>query len=493
MGFWSSIFRRSTAISTPTAPRRLQTRRYRAPRPANSADGFMPASGHERVPSALRTISARARDLAHNNPHAKRAVTVLTANAIGKGVRFSFVGDQAYDAAFFEWATEPDNCDHEKRLTLYGLQYVATRTMFEAGDCFIIMREVRGEDGNLRLTLQLVDPDLVDTGARPKTDGHQCISGVEVNKEGLIVGYHFRSAGESSGPSTFVAAEDVIHLFETVYPGQLRGIPRGAQALLYVDDLAALMTAVIAKARVEACVGIFITRESDDEGGAIIGDDAPEAEAEDETFIPEMMEPGLVMRGKPGDKISTVIPSPGSGVIEYMRVGLRAIAVSYDVTYAQLSGDNERTTFSSEKSGRMDFNRINDSTSAHFLLTRFSKIEKRFRAIYQANGGTVADALEVTIVPPGRERIEPAKEVLAIMTEMAAGLKTYPQACLEVGVDPEVQLKEMETWNKRFAEKGVPIKFGSFDLTAALAAAVAADAQADASADNSTSSEIEEE
>lgn len=496
MGFWSSLFQRSTAITAPRSPRRMQTRRYRAPVPSNSTDGFLPTSGHERVPSALRTISARARDLAHNNPLAKRAVTVLTAHTVGKGIRFSFTGDKAYDAAFFEWATKPANCDHERRLNFFGQQHVAARTMFEAGDSFIIMREVRDTaTGQLRLTLQLVDPDLVDTGARPKTAGNECVSGVEIDKTGLVVGYHFRSSGESSGAGTFVPVEDVVHLYETVYPGQLRGIPRGAQALLYVDDQASLMSAAIAKLRVETCAGIAIIRNADDVSGGILGGEDDGAEPEgDYGYRPERLDTGMIIELRPGEDIKTIPASSGSGVIDYMRVSMRAIAMAYDVTYSQLTGDLEKVNFSSEKAGRMEFNRVIDATREHFILAQLSKIEARFRAVYEANGGTVAEELEVTIVPPGRERIEPAKEVLADMTEMSAGLKSFAQACLERGLDPEVQLEEVAIWSRRIAEAGAPIKFGSLDVTtAALAAVVAAEEQAQVGADNSTSPDEDEE
>lgn len=488
MGFWSSIFRRSTAISTPTAPRRMQTRRYRAPAASNTFGGFRPTGGHERVPSALKTLSARARDLAHNNPYAKRAVTVLTAHTVGKGIRFSFVGDKAYDAAFFEWANNPALCDHDRRLTLYGHESLGVRMMFEAGNGFAVMREVRDEDtGLLRLTLQAVDPDLVDTGAGPSTPGNEVVSGVEVDKNGLTVGIHFMSAGPS-GKSTFVPIDDVVHFYEVVYPGQLLGVPRGSQALLAVDDLAALMAAAIAKARVETCLGIFVASESEDGSGVVIGEDGIPVAGEEELALPEILDTAMVIRGKPGDKMSTIVPSSSGGVIDYMQASLRAVAMSYDVTYAQSSGDLERTSFSSDKSGRLEFYVTTDATREHHVLPQLSKIERRFRAVYEANGGVVSPDLEVTLVPPGRERLEPAKEVLADMTEMNAGLLTFEQACLARGKDYDVQLAALAAERKKMADLGIVLKLGANDLTTALAAVVAAEEVEEAASDNATSS-----
>lgn len=495
MGFWSNIFRRSTSLSTPMAPSRIQTRKYRAPAATNSRDGFRPVGGHERVPSALKTISARSRDLAHNNPFAKRAVSVLTSHMIGKGIRISVRGDKAYDEALYEWANDARLCDHDGRLTYYGHQKLGARTMFEAGDGLIVMREVTDDEGQLRLTLQAVDPDLIDVGASPKNSDHECVSGVEVDATGRRFGIWLKDA--AGGESVFVPEEDLIHLFEPLYPGQLRGIPRGAQALLAVDDLTSLMQATILQAKTQACLAVFITREADDmQGGILGGDETPEIAGDDDGYIPEYIEPAMVTELPTGASASTITPSASAGVIEYMRVSLRAISVSYGVTYAQLSGDIERTTFSSEKSGRMEFNRDIDATREHDVIPQFAKIERRFRAVYEANGGVVSPDVEITIIPPARERIEPAKEILADLTEMDAGLKTFTQACFERGLDPDVQMDAIVSERRKMAKRGIILKFGAGDFAAQLAAVVAADEEIEAKADpanNSTSDDSGEE
>lgn len=495
MGFWSGLFRRSTVLSTPR-PRKLQGRKYRAPAAKNSRDGFRPTGGHERVPGALKTISARSRDLAHNNPFAKRAVSVLTSHAIGRGIRISIRGDKGFDEAFYEWANDPLLCDHDGRLTFYGHQRLSARTMFEAGDGLIVMREVTDEEGKLRLTLQAVDPDLIDVGASPSNPKHECVSGVEVDETGRRVGIWLKSA--AGGDAVFVPEADLIHLYEPLYPGQLRGIPRGAQALLAVDDLASLMEAMIMQAKAQACLAVFVTREADDmQGGILGGEEAPEIAGDDDGYIPELLEPAMVTELPTGASVSTVTPTASAGVIEYMRVSLRAVSVAYGVTYAQLSGDIERTTFSSEKSGRMEFNRENETVREHDLSPQFMKVVKRFQSVYEANGGVVSPNVEITIIPPARERIEPAKEILADLTEMEAGLKTFTQACFERGLDPDVQMDAIVAERRKMAERGIILKTGASDFAAQLAAIVEADAKAaakeDAAAGNSTSDPDDEE
>lgn len=259
------------------------------------------------------------------------------------------------------------------------------------------------------------------------------------------------------------------------------------------------MHAIIMQARAQACIGVFVTREDDGtEGGILGGDEAPEMDAEFDSYIPEKLEPAMVVELPVNAKISTVTPTASAGVIDYMRVSLRAIAMAYDVTYSQLTGDLEKVNFSSEKAGRMEFNRVIDTLREHTVIPQLSKIERRFRSVYEANGGVISPDLEVTIIAPARERIEPAKEVLTDMTEMAAGLKTFGQACLERGLDPDVQMDALVAERRKMSQRGINLKFGSVDLVEALAAVVAADDEANAQAEaaasgNSTSSGNDEE
>lgn len=466
------LFRRS--VPAKKAPR-MQTRRYRAPLDKTSPGGWLPAGGSvERAPAALPLIRSRARDLAHNNPYASRAVSVLTSHTVGSGIRFSIRGDEAYETAFKEWAGSTA-CDYEGRLNLYGIQAVATRTMFEAGDSFIIIRQARTAAG-LRPTMQLLDPDQLDESASPRGGReNRVIAGVEVDRGGRIVGYHVRADLElGNTKAEYVKASDVIHLFEQLHPGQVRGIPRGAQALVKAHTVDSFLAAALAKARTEACFVAFVTGPSLDDGAGIIGEID---ESSDEYTLPEMLEPGTIIPLPDGHDVKIAVPSGSGGLRDYVEIGLQAVAVSYGVTYAQLSGDVSKANFSSEKASRLEFYRGVDTVRAHFVMPALSRIEQAFRLAYEASEGRDVEA-RVSMTAPGRESIEPAKDALAEMTALASGGLTFGQYCLARGLDPEDQIQALVSERKRMADLGLSLKFGAVDI-GALAAAAAAEDQPD--------------
>jgi lambda family phage portal protein len=460
------IFRKSPAPQK-AAPR-VSTRRYRAPADKTSPGGWYPFGGSvERAPAALPLIRSRARDLAHNNSYASRAVSVLTSHTVGSGIRFSIRGDEDYEAQFAAWAASTD-CDYEGRLNLYGIQAVATRTMFESGDAFIIMRQARISTG-LRPTLQLVDPDQLDEGASPRGKDNRVIAGVEIDRSGRIVGYHVRAELDGTIAKTdFIRASDVIHLFEQLHPGQVRGIPRGAQALVRANSVDSFMTAALARARVEACFSAFVTGPSLSDDSGIIG----EIQEDDGYVIPELLEPGTVIPLPDGHDVKFAVPSGSGGLRDYIEINLQSIAVAYGVTYAQLSGDVSKANYSSEKASRLEFYRGVDTVRAHFVMPALSRIERAFRVAYEASEGRDVEA-RVTMTAPGRESIEPSKDAAADMISLASGGMTFGQYCLARGLDPEDQLQSLKAEREHMSDLGVSLKFGAVDIGALLAAATA--------------------
>jgi lambda family phage portal protein len=468
------IFGFLTRDKSPAAPRktpRLHGRTYRAPRDPNGVGGWFPsASTVQRAPAALPVIRARARDLAHNNSYAGRAVSVLTSHAVGHGVRFSIRGDDRYRDAFAAWASSTD-CDYEGRLNLYGIQAVAARTMFEAGDAFIIIRQSRVAAG-LRPTLQLVDPDQIDEAAQPKYRGNRVISGVEVSKSGKVIGYHVRPELDVAA-STFIAADQVIHLLEILHPGQLRGIPRGAQALVRANTIDSFLTAALAKARVEACFSAFVTTPANDDGALIGG----EVDGEDaEWTVPEMLEPGMIVPLPEGYDVKMSVPTGSGGVRDYIEISLMSVAVAYGCTYAQVSGDVSRANYSSEKASRMEFNRAIDTVREHFIMPALQKIERAFRDAYEASESCDVRAI-VSMTAPARESIEPAKDALADMTALAAGGMTFGQYCLSRGLDPDEQISALKAEREKLSSLGVALQFGSVRILELLAQAASTEDQ----------------
>lgn len=453
MGIFSFPSSKKRAVGK--SPRRLG-RAYRAPRADHLKDGFLPRDSWERVPSSLATLQARARDLAHNNPYASRAVSILTSYITGTGIRVAVTGDDDYARAYRAWS-ESSAVDYDGRLNLAGLQNLCCRMMIEAGEAFLIIRHVENDDGRLMPQFQAVDPALVATSASPKNPSHQVVSGVEIDPStGRVAGYHFYKAFDprnSRMETFFVAARDVIHLFETLYPGQIRGIPRGTQALIQASDMDQFVQTMLIKAKTEACLAVAVTVQDGEEY-----DDIGEVDETESDPLPETLSPGLIFRLRQGEDLKTVIPSGTGGYIDYVRISLQSIAISYRVTYSQISGDLAQANFSSLKSDLNLFAQGVDETRELYVTPVVARIERLFRADYELSEGRDV-VITTTIVPPARSQIDPQKETGALISKLQAGLVSWSDAVLSSGKDPEEHLQQLVSERARLEKMGITVSF----------------------------------
>ena len=334
--------------------------------------------------------------------------------------------------------------------------------MFEAGDALIIMREKRLSD-RLTLTLQVIDPEQLHAGAAPRESGNKVFQGVEVYPSGQIFGYHVRLRLDDSS-AVFIPRRDAVHLLELLYPGQMRGIPRGAQALARANNVDQFMSTALARAKIEACLTAFVTTDHPDDAGGLLGEPGDP----DSGFLPpERLEPGLIVPLAPGEDVKVAQPPSSGGMADYVKIGLQSVAVAYGVTYDAISGDLEKVNFSSQKAGRLEFNRGIDSLRAHTIFPAVRKIIARFKEVFEANAARSTEAT-VTLVAPGRESVEPLKDAQTLSLDLQMGVKTWAQAVRERGHDPDDQIRELADIAEKFKAAGMNFKLdlGPVQITA---------------------------
>ncbi|TIV62993.1 MAG: phage portal protein, partial [Mesorhizobium sp.] len=103
-----------------------------------------------------RSVLARSRYLAENNPYAAAAKETFVSALVGSGIKpSSLVKDAALKGQIQEaWLDWTDETDADGLTDLYGQQALIAAEMFEAGECFVRLRARRVEDG-LTIPLQL--------------------------------------------------------------------------------------------------------------------------------------------------------------------------------------------------------------------------------------------------------------------------------------------------------------------------------------------------
>ncbi len=288
-------------------------------------------SANAEIGTALVRLRDRSRDLVRNNPYAAKAAHAVVSNLVGTGIMpRARAGDAAVnDRADRLWARFAEACDADGLTDFSGLQALIVRAMVESGECLVRIRERRIEDGlAVPLQLQLLEPDHLDAG---KTDelpgGGFVVQGVEFDALGRRRAYWlypvhpgevamFRRAALVSQP---VPAASVLHLFDRLRPGQVRGVPWFAPVILKLRDLDDYDDAELVRKKIEACFAAFVTGSDDEE---TLG----RASADADCRRVESFEPGMIEYLAPGKDVKFATPSHAGGHAPYMRVQLHAIA-----------------------------------------------------------------------------------------------------------------------------------------------------------------------
>lgn len=235
----------------------------------------------------LATLRERSRDQMRNAPVALGALNTDTLHVVGTGlsytpaINYQFLGmtkEQAKEwststkARFKAWAESPD-CDVACRQDFYSFTELSYRTWEESGDAFVLT-PILQRNGDEALALQLVEADRVSNplGAM-NSDTLQ--EGVELNPETseaiavYIAKYH---PGDFRGKAnTWTRVEmrgatgrrNVLHLFDMVRPGQVRGVPWIAPILEPLRQLNKWSDAELNAAVVSSLWVVFMEMDAD--------------------------------------------------------------------------------------------------------------------------------------------------------------------------------------------------------------------------------------
>lgn len=411
------------------------------------------ASADSEISAGIVKLRDRSRDVIRNNPYGQRALNIFSTNVIGTGIVAKAAGAQT------EWDIWCRQCDADGLLDFYGIQGLVARTLFESGEVIVRFRARREEDGLIvPLALQVLEPDYFDTTRMGSTTGGGWIKdGIEYGALGQRVAYwlynqHPGDAGRlgKTLESRRVPAEDVLHIFERNRPGQNRGVPRLASALLKMRDLDDYEEAELVRKGIEACFAAFVT--SEDEGQTLGA-----AEARSDGARIESLAAGMIQYLKPGQDIKFGSPESNGGYADYTRTQLRAIAAGIGLTYEQLTGDLSGVNYSSIRAGLVEFQRTVEALQWLVIVPMLlDPVWKRWSALAYATRA-VKTKLPETIrwTPPKRQWVDPLKDVNAARNEIGASITSISETIRARGEDPEKVFAEIAEERAKMKTLGI--------------------------------------
>jgi lambda family phage portal protein len=421
----------------------------------------------------LDRLRRDARSLARINGYAANGIDNIVAAVVGTGMRPIC----PYDDLLKLWNEWSDEADARGQLDIYGLQAQACRGMVEGGDVFARLRSRRPEDMDspVPFQIQLLEAEHVPaTKTERAPNGNAIVGGVERDFRDHPVAYwmyrthpldRLGTIGGADITPVRVPAEDVLHIMRPRRPGDQRGEPWLARAIMRLHDLDEYDDAELMRKKTAALFGGFYRKPIDDDGGAV-----PSAEpTEDEDVVLQPMEPGTFVELPPGYEVQFSKPEDVGGNFEiFRRANLSFVAASLNQTVEMLTCDWAK--LGSDRVHRvalMEFYRHVEQWQK-LLQRQFCKpVWKRFVAVAIASGAWVppegADprdyfACEWTMPP--RRHVHPVQEVAAWEKAINLGITTRKRVAAELGDD--IALIDLENAKHKAAAEALGLRYTAY-------------------------------
>ncbi|MGF6695213.1 lambda family phage portal protein [Metapseudomonas resinovorans] len=433
---------------------------------------------------ALPLLRKRSRAAVRNDPYAGGAIDTRVSNLIGTGITpMPTIQDKALRRLLLElWADWTDESDADERTDFYGQQALIARMVEESGECFVRLRPRRPEDGLVvPLQLQLLPAEFVPIEKNEiARNGNLIRAGIEFNAIGKRVAYwmHRRHPGDSSlslagyNQLVRVPASEVLHIFEPLEAGQLRGIPRLTRVLLRLKSLDNFDDAVLFRQEVANLFAGFITRPANDGPPPLDPVNGGAAQMDRDGFTPMVgLEPGTMQELLPGEQIEfSKPPDAGSSYPDFMRQQLQASAVGAGVPYELMTGDlrnvNDRVIRVVLNEFRRRLEQLQFSVYVHQFCrpVRAAWMDMAFLAgVVDLPDyiGRRREYLRTRWVPQGWDYIHPVQDVQGKLLEINGGLVSRSEVVLRKGYDAETIDEENAADQARAKQFGLNYTTGS--------------------------------
>ena len=413
-------------------------------------------------------LRVKSRDLVRRNAWANAGIEAFVANAVGTGIKpQSMAQDETFRVAVQGlWRDWTEEADATGQTDFYGLQSLAARAMCEGGECFIRLRPRRPED-RLAVPLQL---QLLEAEHLPLTlntelpSGNVVRSGIEFDAMGRRVAYHlYRShpedgrlspmSGQGGQDTVRVPAAEIMHLYRVLRPGQIRGEPWLARALVKLNELDQYDDAELVRKKTAAMFAGFITRLAPEDN--LMGEGLSDADG----VALAGLEPGTLQILEPGEDVKFSDPADvGGSYAEFLRTQFRAVAAAIGITYEQLTGDLTGVNYSSIRAGLLEFRRRMEAIQHGVIVHQLCRpvwnawLDQAVLAGSLAAPGFARRRREYAAckwIPQGWQWVDPEKEFKAMLLAIRAGLMSRSEAISAFGMDAEDVDREIAADNAR--------------------------------------------
>lgn len=442
------------------------------------------------IHGASPRLRSRVRDLVRNFPPFGRAVTGYTAYVLGQGARFQSMAilpdgspnhraRRVIEDRFRAWMTE--DADISRRLHWYELQRLMCRQIVECGEAFFAKAWRKSGWRVNPFCLMAIEADrLTDLGTNigRADDDVRLFGGVEYSRStGEALAYHLSDDGWA-GTVSRVPADRMLHVFQTLRPGQLRGVTPLAPAILFARALADYGQSELDAAKMQSKYVAFVTSSDPALAQAARGIRAPGRPVQSgqsgplpagterpATDTAERLENGIIEWLRAGESVQLASPPsrPGDAYDRFTRSVLRMVSITCDVPYEVISGDYTGVNYSTLKASRVDAQML---LVPHKQLIEHQHVGPVFRAWLDCDALVRPDLYPGYWNDPelyraglwihgGLPSVDPLRDGNADVLAVANGFRSPQQVIMAAGGDPDEVIRQRQEWARKEAEAGL--------------------------------------
>ena len=295
-------------------------------------------------------------------------------------------------------------------------------------------------------------------------NGGRIVMGVELNAAGEEVAYWMREDRSVdfyfSGSRIRIPAENMIHVYRKLDPGQARGYSVLAPILKKINHLEAYEEAEIVHARAQSCVmGIW-------EKTGTAGDIMDETNANGE--IASTLEPGSFKFAPEGYSPRFLQnSSPSANFANFWKNLTRTIANAIGLSYNKASGDYESVNYSSLREASLE-DRATYEELQKFFIENWKDIQFRDFLRIGILTGRYSPKTNFGHRFFGRrfQWVDPLKEISALEKEFSLGLTDPITEIEKRGFDPDEIIERTRLWQEKCRKAGITFNLNSNALDA---------------------------
>jgi lambda family phage portal protein len=406
---------------------------------------------------AGETTIARTRYVVRNNGYARAAVRSWTAATVGAGIRPSpLIEDNklkaAVAAAFQDWT---DESDVENVTDFYGIQRRVAREVFMAGECFVHIINTSPADDKIPLRLQVLPSEQLPVwkNATAPVTNNPIRMGVEfdnLTKKRVAYWFWIRDPTDIAFSFAFIynhivriPADEILHIYDPVEAGQIRGLSGFAAAVVKMFMLDLYDDAELERKKQAARFAGFIKNPPVD-----LATDPDMKLGVFDAELPPYFGPGAFLEMNSGQDIQFSEPAdvgPNYDAFQYRT--LLQLAAALGVPYAEISSDLAKASYASSRAGLLAFRAEVEAFQHAVMVYQFLRpVYQRWFAKAVLAGALPVTATQLRNTPavtrfkamtPKMPWVDPLKDTQAEALAVQNGFKARSDVIEAQGYDAE--------------------------------------------------------